>query len=140
VQLRTDFPFRERRVTTSQQSKKRVLVPLHLETTVITTSCIMSRTDAAKNWQPSASDQKLIDRMMDYLIVAERCLMELRTLDASYVQPLWLQLQSVFQADRVKYPSAMAAQNDMRGRRDFLAKCQAICFPPPSRASRSPQE
>ena len=100
----------------------------------------MSRTDAAKNWQPSASDQKLIDRMTDYLIVAERCLMELRTLDASHVQALWLQLQAVFQADRVKYPSAMAAQNDVRGRRDFLAKCQAICFPPLSRAPRTPQE
>jgi hypothetical protein len=100
----------------------------------------MPRTNAAKNWQPSAFDQQLIDRMTDYLLVAERCLLKLRTLDASHVQPLWLELQAVFQGDRAKYPSAMAAQNDVKGRRDFLAKCQAICFPPPSRAPRSPEE
>jgi hypothetical protein len=100
----------------------------------------MRRTDAAKNWQPSAFDQKLIDRMTDYLLVAERCLLKLRELDASCVQPLWLELQAVFQGDRVKYPSALAAQNDLKGRRDFLAKCQAICFPPPSRAPHSPEE
>jgi hypothetical protein len=101
---------------------------------------IMSRTDAAKNWQPSASDQKLIDRMTDYLIVAERCLLELRTLNASHVQALWLELQAVFQGDRVKYPSVMAAQNDTKGMRDLLAKSQAIYFPPPSSAPRSPKE
>jgi hypothetical protein len=101
---------------------------------------IMPRTDAAKNWQPSASDQKLIDRMTDYLLVAERCLLKLRTLDPSRVQPLWLEVQADFQSDRVKYPSAMAAQNDVKGRRDFLAKCQVICFPTPSRAPRSPEE
>jgi len=100
----------------------------------------MPRTDAAKNWQPSASDQKLIDRMTNYLIVAERCLLKLRTLDDSRVQTLWLELQAVFEGDRVKYPSAMAAQNDVNGRNEFLAKCQAICFPPPSRAPRSPEE
>ena len=77
----------------------------------------MPRTDDAKNWQPSDSDQKLIDRMTDYLVVAERCLSELRKFDASYVQGLWLELQLVFYGDRVKYPSAMAAQDDIKGKR-----------------------
>ena len=47
---------------------------------------------AAKNWQPSALDQKLINRMADYLIVAEKCLMELRALDVSNTQRLWLEV------------------------------------------------
>jgi hypothetical protein len=78
--------------------------------------------------------------MTDYLIIAERCLLKLRTLEASHVQALWLELQAVFKGDPVKYPSAMAAQNDMKGMRDFLAKSQVICFPPPSRAPHSPRE
>ena len=98
----------------------------------------MPRTDDAKNWQPSDFDQKLIDRMTDYLVAAERCLLGIRKLDASCVQTLWLELQAVFHGDRVKYPSAMAAQDDMKGR-SFFAKCQAICFPPPSRAPPSPK-
>ena len=100
---------------------------------------IMPRTDAAKNWQPSASDQKLINRMTDDLLVAEHCLLKLHTLNPSRMQLLWLEVQADFQSDRVKYPSAMAAQNDVKGRRDFLAKCQVICFPTLSRAPRSPE-
>ncbi|KAM6497055.1 hypothetical protein JOM56_007528 [Amanita muscaria] len=99
----------------------------------------MPRTDDAKNWQPSASDQNLIDRMTEYLILADRCLMKLRD-DKFHVKTLWLELQAVFQSDPVKYPSAMAAQNDANGRRDFLAKCQAICFPPPSMVPHSPED
>ncbi|KIL57437.1 hypothetical protein M378DRAFT_384024 [Amanita muscaria Koide BX008] len=101
---------------------------------------IMPRTDDAKNWQPNASDQNLIDRMTEYLILAEHCLIKLRALDKSHVKTLWLELQAVFQGDPVKYPSAMAAQNDAKGRRDFLAKCHAICFPPPSVVSHSPED
>ena len=62
--------------------------------------------------------------MTDYLVVAERCFLELRKLDLSHVNALsaWLELQAVFHGDRVTYPSAMAAQDDLKGRRDFFCK------------------
>jgi hypothetical protein len=100
----------------------------------------MPRSRDAKSWQPDASDQKYIDRMAGYLVVAERCGIKLRSLDQSVVEPLWNDLQVVFYNDPIKYPSAMPQINDVEGRRLFQEKCEAICFPPASSAPSSLEE
>jgi hypothetical protein len=82
----------------------------------------------------------MIDRMTDYLLTAERCAIKLRSFDQSRVKPLWDQVLAAFMADPIKYPSAMAADNDTKGRKEFLAKCQMICFPPASKEPRDPEE
>jgi hypothetical protein len=96
----------------------------------------MSRTIAAKNWQPSALDQKLIIEWRT-ISSSQKSALWSSVHDDSYTQRLWLEVQAVFMGDPVKYPSVMAAQNDFKGRKDFLEKCEAIC--PPSEVPRGPK-
>ena len=56
--------------------------------------------------------------------------MKLRTLffDTSTVHSLWLDVQTVFMDDPVKYPSAMAAQDDVKAGRPFLQNARRSAF------------
>jgi hypothetical protein len=104
------------------------------------TASTMPRSEDAKQWKPDAFGQDMIDRITNYVVVAERCSAHLRSFNFPDVKRLWAQVQTEFLADPVKYPSAMAGQNDMEGRQQFQLKCQAICFPQNSELSRSPEE
>jgi len=98
----------------------------------------MPRSQDAKNWQPDAFAQEKIDRITSYVIVTERCAARLRSFDFSVVELLWAKkVQADFLGDPIKYPSAMAEYNDKEGRKRFLLKCQAICFPPKSKSPSS---
>jgi hypothetical protein len=95
----------------------------------------MPRTKNTKNWTPDAFEQKIIDKFAAYAVAAERCAQRLRGYDFAEVERLWGIVQTEFNSNPSKYPCVMAPQNDLEGRRQFHAKCEAICFPakPPSR-------
>ena len=98
----------------------------------------MPRSQDAKQWQPNAFEQDMIDQIANYAVIAERCSAHLRSLNIPGVKRLWRRVQADFMADPVKYPSALAQQNDIGGRRQFQLKCKAICFPP--KPPMSPEE
>jgi len=121
-----------------KQKRRGVWVCWHV---VLTPPLTMPRSQDAKQWQPDAFEQDMIDQIANYAIIAERCSAHLRSLDIPAVNCLWSQVQADFLADPVKYPSALAQQNDIEGRRQFQLKCKAICFPPKSAPpSTSPEE
>jgi hypothetical protein len=70
----------------------------------------------------------MIDRIANYVIVAERYAAHLCSFNFPNIEQLWVQVQADFLANPVKYPSTMAAQNNVEGRKQFQLKCQAICF------------
>jgi hypothetical protein len=100
----------------------------------------MPRSNDAKQWQPDAYGQDMIDKIANYTIVAERSAAHLRSFDSTSMKQLWPQVQTDFLGDPVKYPAVMADLNDVEGRRLFQSKCEAICFPPESESPRSPEE
>jgi hypothetical protein len=100
----------------------------------------MPRSKKAQQWQPDAFEQDMIDRIANYIVVAERCAAHLRSFDFPNVEGLWAQVQADFQANTAKFPSVMAEHNDAKGRKQFQLRCQAICFPPKSNPPRSPEE
>ena len=97
----------------------------------------MPRSKDAKQWQPDTFGQKMIDRIVNYVLVTERCTAELNSFDQSLVKELWPQVQAKFLSDPVKYPSAMAEQNDPEGRKVFHVKCERICYLPESKEPRT---
>jgi hypothetical protein len=90
----------------------------------------MSCPNDAKNWQPDAVVQGLIDRLAKLTVVSERCAAHFRSLDSPTLNQLWATVQAEFRADPVRYPSIRADKNDTEGRKLFQAKCERICFPP----------
>ena len=100
----------------------------------------MPRSEDAKQWKPDTFGQDMIERITNYVIVAEQCAEHLRSFDFPDIKQLWAQVQTDFLADPVKYPSVMAEINDLEGRQKFQLKCRAICFPPNSELPRSPTE
>ena len=56
----------------------------------------MPRSNDAKQWQPDAYGQKMIDRIVNYVLVSERCTVDLNALDPSLVKELWPQVQAKF--------------------------------------------
>jgi hypothetical protein len=92
----------------------------------------MPRSKKAQQWQPDAFEQDMIDRIANYIVVAERCAAHLRSFDFPSVEGLWAQVQADFQANTAKFPSVMAEHNDAKGRKQFQLRCQAIRFPPKS--------
>ena len=88
----------------------------------------MQRPDDAKNWQPDSSGQDAINRMANFLVVAERCSAHLRLYNQSTIKPLWDEVRAEFQGDPAKYPVFLANDNDMEGKKHFQMKCEALCF------------
>ncbi len=107
---------------------------------IILASNAMPRSSDAKEWRPDALGQEMIDRMANFIIVAERCAAQLRSFNFPSIERLWAQVQADFQGDPVKYPAVMADHDDVESRKQFQMKCEAICFPPKSRPPRSPEE
>jgi hypothetical protein len=101
----------------------------------------MPRSLTAQNWKPDATEQHMIDEMAKYLILGEHVSAKLRTLEKSHCEQLYNRISGAFTRDPIKYPSLMALDNDKKGREVFAAKCEAICFPPPSqRSPPTPEE
>lgn len=82
----------------------------------------------------------LVETIVNYDIIAEKCAAHLRQYDQALVGRLWEERQAIFTGDAIKYPSAMVAPHDTEGRNWFRAKCKALCFPPESKRPRQPQE
>ena len=82
----------------------------------------------------------MVDTIVNYDIVAEKCAARLRRYDQALIGRLWKEQEMIFMGDPVKYPSVMVAPHDTEGRNQFWAKCQALCFPPESQRPPRPQE
>jgi hypothetical protein len=70
--------------------------------------------DDAKNWQPDAVVQGLIERLADLTVVSERCAAHLRSFDSPTLNQLWATVQAEFRADPVRYPSIRADKTTYR--------------------------
>lgn len=99
----------------------------------------MPRSKAAMRWKPNAFEQAMIDQMAAYVVVGQKCMDHIRSLDFPNKEWLWAQVQADFLANP-KYPSVVAAQDDVEGRKQFQLKCQAICFPLRSGLPHTPEE
>jgi hypothetical protein len=89
----------------------------------------MATSYVAKKWTPSTSEQDIMDKLAAYYILARHCARKLREVEEAFRAMLYDQLKVVFMNDPVKYPSAMPNVNDVKGEKEFLGKCDAICFP-----------
>jgi hypothetical protein len=83
-------------------------------------------------------EKMLVQTIVKYDIVAERCAAKLRQYDRALVERLWAEGESMFMGNPTKYPVITALQQDMDGRNRFRMKCQGLCFPP--ERPRCPEE
>jgi hypothetical protein len=97
----------------------------------------MPRPSVAKQWKPNAVDKGMIDTYTRYAVISERAAEHLRSLNFSDKRR-WAQVQADFQSHPNTYPSVMANIMDEEGRKQFLSKCEAICFP--QKPSSRPEE
>jgi hypothetical protein len=76
----------------------------------------------------------MIDRIVNYVLVTERCIGELNALFdwAYYVEGFWPQAMAEFYGNPATYPLALAPLNDPEGIKEFHVKCKRLCYPPDS--------
>jgi len=85
-------------------------------------------------------ERVLVETIVNYDVVAERCAANLRQYDRTLVDQLWAEGQGIFMGNPAKYPVITALQHNTDGKNRFRAKCQELCFPQESNKPRSPQE
>ena len=78
--------------------------------------------------------------MVNYSLVAEDCLTQLRTFDETTGKDLWAKNDKIFLGDSAQYPSAIPPRNDPAAAERFRSRCVAFCFPPLSNLPVSPEE
>jgi hypothetical protein len=84
-------------------------------------------------------ERALVETIVNYDVVAERCAAKLRQYDRILVDRLWAEGQGIFTGDPAKYPVVMASQHDIDGRNRFRMKCQELCFESfPNKPTASP--
>jgi len=88
------------------------------------------RTNNAKEWQPNTDEKEIIDKIAKFVIVSEHSTAYLHFNKFPEIEKLWLKVQAEFLGNPAKYPAHMAEDLDVEGRKKFLVKCEAMCFPP----------
>jgi len=78
--------------------------------------------------------------MTKFTLVVERSAAHLHSFNFPFIKELWPKVQADFLDDSVKYPTVMAYDHDIVGRKQFKMKCETICFPPESKPPCSPEE
>ncbi|OBZ71704.1 Mitochondrial phosphate carrier protein [Grifola frondosa] len=120
-----------------------VVAPQLLATRSFEHSSLMPRPKAAQTWVPNAEEQRTIDKIADYALIAERCLAHVRTVDPLIAEPLWIAIKAEWAKDPAKYPSVIGPlpnETDKAtwkkfGGKSFSTKVEEICRKEPHTTS-----